>query len=146
MYTLYDDATFGTTPKIVKDAKCKLQYLTMVQNNYYAKMNVKETDNTPFQRFVTTCKGPVINTLKTVVLNRWLDRVERSKVIQKKRTKTHYIRIAPRSKIPEECVNLPQNKCKYPCAWNKYIGRCTDIPRGSYRPSDDDDDSKYIYK
>jgi len=115
-YRLYTNIVFGET-KEIKDAKCKLKYLNKVQILFYKKKKVTEFDDTPFQRFVINCKGPVTNTLKQTLLSRWIDRVER----RKKGIKG--VGIAP------ECKGLSEEKCEYPCDWQSERNRCTNVPK-----------------
>lgn len=145
-YDLYITVVYGDTKQMVNDALCKLQYLTKVQYKYYEDKNIGETDKSPLQRFITKCKGPFSHRLKTEILNRWIERVERAENIIKEWSPTHCIRKCPRDVIPEECKNKAKSTCKYPCFWNKYIGRCTGIPKGIYRPGENDEDLKYGYQ
>lgn len=143
IYELLDTAVYGNTKEIITDAKCKIQYLKFIQNNYYEKKKITEFDKSPFQRLLKECIGPVDNRLKVEILNRWLERVARMEKIKKINTKYNKIRIYPRESIPEECKDLPKNSCTYPCAWNKYIKQCTGIPSGVYRPDEDEEFNEY---
>jgi hypothetical protein len=134
-YELFDTSVFGDSKQTILDAKCKLKYLTQIQNNYYRTNNITELDKSPFQRFITTCKGPYGHNVKIEILNRWLDRNEREKRIIRKWTKTARISIKPKEKISPECRNKTRELCKYPCIWNKFIGRCQDLVY-VYRPTD----------
>lgn len=145
-YDLYDQASFATNKQQVNDAICKLQYLEIVQHNYYDKKKLGESDKSPFQRFIITCRGPFQHNLKVEILNRWLDRVARKDEVVKEFTNKWKIRKFPREEIPQECKNLAKNDCVYPCAWNKFIGRCQGLPRGIYRPDEEDPDLIYQYK
>lgn len=145
-YELYHEASFSFNKQYIKDTLCKLQYLEKIQYNYYNVKKLKETDNSPFQRFVSTCKGPFTHNIKVEILNRWLDRVSRKGEVIKLFNKDWKIRKYPREQIPEECKKLSKDTCMYPCTWNKYIGRCTGLPRGIYRPSDQDEDMMYQYR
>jgi hypothetical protein len=135
-YDLYYTSVFGDSDTEIKDAKCKLRYLNQVQNTYYTKQGISEIDKSPFQRFITKCKGPFNNKLKVEILNRWLDREKRSKNIIKRHTKEYKIRMIPREKISHDCIGKGKDTCGYPCMWNKYANKCTDINSGIYRPSD----------
>ncbi len=137
-YGLYDNAVHTPTKQERKDAKCKIQYLTKIQDRYYTDMNITELDKSPFQRFVITCIGPVENRLKVEILNRWLNRKQENTEIIKTGTPTHRIRKIPRVEIPERCDGLSEKSCRYPCAWNKFTDKCTGIPKGIYRPEEKD--------
>lgn len=144
-YDLYDTTVFGDKQDII-DSKCKLQYLNQIQEEYYKSKGITELDKSPFQRFVINCKGPAYHNLKIQILNRWLDRVANKNNIEKMHTNTHRIIKIPREKIPENCKGKSKNLCKYPCAWNKYIGKCSGIPKGTYRPNEQDFDFMYEYE
>lgn len=137
LYDLYDTTVFGDTEKSVSDAKCKLQYLTKIQNRYYAKKGILETDKSPFQRFMVKCRGPFQENNKVVILNRWLEKLENKKKIVKDHDKDFKILKIPKDKIPQECRDKDEATCKYPCFWNKYVGRCTGIPTGTYHPGEE---------
>jgi hypothetical protein len=145
-YDLLDIYLFNDSKKHSNDALCKYKHLTHVQNEYYKSKKFSELDKSPFQRFITKCRGPFQHNIKTEILNRWLEQVtDREKVIQKW-TATGKIRIYPRKEVPKECTELSKDVCKYPCAWNKFIGRCQGIPKGTYRPGHDNNDLIYQYK
>jgi len=144
-YDLFDTSVFGNTKEDVANAKCKLQYLTLIQENYYKSKGINEIDKSPFQRFIIKCRGPFQENIKVEILNQWLEKTVKKDVI-KEWSPTHRIRKIPREEIPKECVNREQNNCKYPCAWNKFIGKCTGMPKGSYRPDTFDPDLVYQYK
>jgi len=108
-YELYSQISFEHNKKIINEGKCKLKYLNTVQNFYYKKKKVTELDNTPFQRFVITCKGPATNVLKQTLLSRWL---EKDKPKKKK----------------DKCKKLYKSKCKYPCTWNSRKKKCESVP------------------
>lgn len=132
--------------KEVKDGRCLLKYLTFIQYNYYKNKGLKETSVSPFQRFVINCKGPMFHPLKIEILNRWLQKeIDKKKVI-KEYEKDYIIKKYPKKVIPEECKDKNKEDCKYPCAWNKYIGRCTGIPLGIYKAGEDNSEiyKKYI--
>ena len=103
---------------------------------YYKDHKLTEIDDSPFRRFITKCVGPIHNNLKITLLNRWLTRVKNSKKIIKGWEDGHRVIKIPKDKISKKCYKSAKNNCKYPCAWNKYIGRCTDIPKNIYRPDD----------
>lgn len=135
-YELFDYAVFADTEQERENAKCKLQYLTEIQYNYYREKEIDETDKSPFQRFITRCKGPFQENIKVEILNKWLEReVEKGKVIREW-TDQYKIRKIPREKDPQECSGKNRQVCRYPCAWNKYVGRCSGIPKGVYRPGE----------
>uniref|UniRef100_A0A6C0EMA3 Poly(A) polymerase catalytic subunit domain-containing protein n=1 Tax=viral metagenome TaxID=1070528 RepID=A0A6C0EMA3_9ZZZZ len=144
-YDLYDQTVFSEDRQRVKDSLCKLKYLEVVQHNYYRKKKATEEDKTPFQRFVTSCRGPYQHNIKTEILNRWLDRVARKDEVIKVFSKKWKIRKFPRDEIPKECKDRAKEDCIYPCAWNKFIGRCQGLPTGTYRPGEDNEDINYEY-
>lgn len=141
-YELYIHMIFGNSTDNQKKAQCQLKYITSLQNLYYKKKNFNEFDNSPFQRFITTCKGPVENTLKNVILQRWIDRVERSgkmrvikpttDTITLKDVKNTIIRIYPREKDSSGCVKKTKEECIYPCHWNEKMKKCFAVPSGVY--------------
>lgn len=137
-YELYNEAVFAENERDAIDAKCKLQYLETVQTKYYHDMGVSETDKTPFQRFITTCKGPFSHRLKTEIMKRWIDRLTQKAQILTEWEPGYKVKKYPRTKIPKECKNKTKEECTYPCSWNMYIGRCSGIPTGVYRPGEDD--------
>lgn len=138
-YELYDNAVFSTTEQEKEDTKCKLKYLSEIQYKYYKEKGITETDKSPLRRFVTKCKGPFQENIKVSILDKMLEREqEQSKIIQQW-TDEYKIRKIPRQKLPQECSEKDRRTCKYPCAWNKYIGRCAGIPKGVYRPGEPDD-------
>lgn len=137
LYELFDDSVFKETQQQREDAKCMIEYIEKIQKNYYKSKGVIETDSSPFGRFLTKCKGPFSESIKVEIMNRWLTK----KVEQSKNThiysKEYTIHKIPHDKVPRECVGKSKTKCRYPCAWNKYIGRCSGIPRGTYRPKEE---------
>lgn len=143
MYELFDSAIFANTTQKQDDAKCAVQYLMEIREKYYKDKGISDTDKSPLQRFVTKCKGPFQENIKVEVMNRWLERqAEKGNVIQEW-SKDYKIRKIPHEKIPEECFGKNRGDCRYPCAWNKYVGRCSGIPRGTYRP-DEIDQAEYL--
>lgn len=132
-YDLYDNIVFADSPQESEDSKCKIQYLTKIQNNYYNSMGITELDNSPFQRFVIDCRGIYNEGMKVELMNRWLEKMERAKTTYKEYRNGFKIVKTPIVPIPKEC-NVGKDKCKYPCFWNRYIGKCTAISKGSYRP------------
>lgn len=146
-YDLYDIAVFGDNKTITNDAKCKLKYLNYIQAKYYKDKNISEVDKSPFQRFITTCRGPFQHNLKVEILNRWYQRLARKENVIRSYTHNTKIRIFPKEKIPPECKNLPKDKCNYPkCAWNNFIKRCTGLPTGIYRPGEDNEDLNHQFE
>jgi hypothetical protein len=139
-YELYYKFVFGDE-KQIKNEKCKINYLNNLQNNYYETKNVDEFTDTPFQRFLTKCKGNITNTLKETFLERWIDKIERNEkvtVIKPKKksinlcgVKGTTIKIYPRS-ATSECFGKKENECRYPCSWNKNMKKCFPIPSGTY--------------
>lgn len=145
-YDLFDSAVFSETEQERNDYKCKLQYLTKIQERYYKNKKLKEVDISPFQRFVKTCVGPFQENIKVEFLNRWLDKTaERNTVIREWNAK-YRIRKYTREPIQPECMNKEKEACEYPCAWNPYINKCTGIPKGGFKPGDIDIDYLYEYE
>jgi hypothetical protein len=129
-YDLLNTIVFGEN---INNAKCMLQYLTNIQISYYTQKNIYETDLSPFRRFITKCRGPVEHSVKVSILNQWLEKqIDRKSVITTSEDGYH-IRKYPQKEVPKECQNLSKDVCKYPCAWNSFIGKCQAIP-GMYRP------------
>ena len=143
-YELYDNAVFADTEQEKEDTKCMLQYLNEIQYNYYKQNNIDETDKSQLQRFVTRCKGPFQENIKVEILNKWMLRDQEKGKIIREWTDQYKIRKIPHEKIPQECLGKDQETCRYPCAWNKYVGRCSGIPKGVYRPSETDEDIEYL--
>lgn len=140
-YELYDTAVFASDSQVREDAKCKLQYLDRIQNKYYHDKKITELDKSPFQRFITRCRGPYEETIKITFLHRWLERVAKKAEIITKYTNDSKIKIYPKKLIPTECLDLPKDRCEYPtCSWNKYINKCTGISSGIYRAGEDNVD------
>jgi hypothetical protein len=141
---LYTQAVFFDTKEEQNDVKCLINYLSNIQNNYYKIKTKTEFDNTPFQRYVINCKGPIDNQLKKVLFERWVDRVERNETIRTVKPKSDkitlkgvdntVIKITPREdNIPPECKNKTKKDCKYPCAWDKETESCYGEPIGIFR-------------
>ena len=133
-YELYDEAVFAPCKQVSQDAVCKLQYLEMIQKRYYSENNLSETDPSPFQRFLTTCRGPFRHNIKTEILRQWQQRiVDRGQQI---RTWTPLYKIVktPRKEIPPECRDKAESDCAYPCTWYKKSEKCGPIPKTPYRP------------
>lgn len=145
-YELYDIAVFGDTPEIVENTKCKLQYITQIQERFYKDKKMLETDKGPFQRFIIKCKGPFQENIKIEVLNRYFDRIVQKSKILKENTSSHKVLRIPHEEISENCRGISKEDCKYPCAWNKYIGLCSGIPARPYRSEDNEngEDSKLV--
>ena len=145
-YELYNDVVFDTDEKNVKIAKCKIRYITALQNNYYSKKNIEEFTKSPFQRLVLKCRGSTSNIVKNTLLQRWLDIVESKKNIKtinpKKNTitlhntKNKNIKIYPSTRISTNCYNKNKNACSYPCLWNNNVNKCVDDIKGPYRIND----------
>jgi hypothetical protein len=135
-YELFENAVFGDSEQEREDTKCKLQYLTEIQYNYYKTESITETDKSPLQRFITKCKGPFQENIKVAILNKWLEREKEKEKVVREWTEEYKIRKIPHEKLPQECSNKDRRSCRYPCAWNKYIGRCSGISKGIYRPGD----------
>lgn len=144
-YELYDRTVFSETKQERDDAKCKIQYISKVQEKYYQDTGIPETHDSLFQRYLTKCKGPFQENVKVAVLNRWLEKISNKDKVIKEWTPEYKIRKIPREQIPNECLNVPKDLCRYPCAWNKFLGRCTGIPTGTYRPDDPDPEMNYEY-
>ena len=71
-------------------------------------------------------------------MNRWLERENEKNFIVHEWTKDYKIVKTPHQKVPNECKDKNQQDCRYPCGWNKFIGRCSGITKGTYRPGDKD--------
>ena len=143
-WMLYTDLAFANS----KDStilKCKIKYLLEIQNNYYKSKNIDELENSPFQRLIINCKGPLDEGIKVNFLNKYIDRVEgrrEAKVIKPqkdniilKNVKGSTIRIFPKTIKNNEC-NKSKEDCKYPCNWNNDRNKCYPIPEGIYRVGD----------
>lgn len=122
--------------KMRKDNKCKLKYLTHIQNRYYTDKKINELDNSPFQRFVKKCAGPYKNTMKVEILHRQLKKLEEKTRIIKEYTDGYIIKKIPREKPDKNCMEKSKELCKYPCMWNHFIGKCQGMAMGVYRPDD----------
>lgn len=141
-YELYEKLAF-TKKEDNSDLNCLLKYLYYIQNNFYKKKNKTELDNTPFQRFILNCKGPVKSSLKNKFLENWINRIEnKDKIRQLKpesnkiilnNVKNKVIRIFDREEIPENCRDKNKNDCNFPCYWDKKEQRCFDKPFGTYQ-------------
>lgn len=142
-YELFDSSIFADKEQDRENAKCTVQYLMKVQQNYYKTKGITETDKSPLQRFVTRCKGPFQENIKVEVMNRWLEREAEKGNIVREWSKEYKIRKIPHEKIPKECIGKTHDECRYPCSWNKFVGRCSGIPRGTYRP-DEVDEVEYL--
>ena len=148
-YELYNDIVFDSNKNNVNSAKCKIKYITALQNNYYNKKNIEEFDKSPFQRIVLKCRGSTSNIVKNTLLARWLDIVESKKNIKTINPATNtitlhnmkdkIIKIYPKSKTSPNCYNKNKNDCSYPCIWNDNSNKCFDNIKGPYRLND-----KYI--
>jgi hypothetical protein len=153
-YELYLDLAYKQNKH---DTKCMIKYITILQNTYYNEKNITEFDNSPFQRLVSRCEGPLENPVKREMLKRWVDRIEgrdRVKVIKPtsdsivlSNVKGTTIRIYPSDAIPEDCLDKSEKDCEYPCYWNKKHNRCFGHPQGVYiagqqeiRPLEEEDD------
>jgi hypothetical protein len=145
-YELYNCAVFCDTEQETVDAKCKIKYISELQEQFYKKQGINELDKSPFQRFVLNCKGPARNNVKVEIINRWLDRIANKENVQKIHTKKYRVVKIPREKVPKECEDKPKDLCRYPCGWNKFIGKCSGIPKGAYRPGEENFDLKYEYE
>jgi hypothetical protein len=134
-YELYDSAVFADTEDDRHNYRCKVKYLSEVQKQYYRKNNIGELDQSPFKRFFTTCKGAFGENIKINILEKMIER-------EKEKPKTYYrkgykIKIFKESEKSEECKNKEKHSCSYPCIWGKR-GECIDIPKGVYRPGEED--------
>ena len=125
-YNLFTQAVFGST-KNVKIVKCLIKYLDKAQKHYYVSKNVSEFDDTPFQRFMYTCEGPVASPLKKALEKRWHLYNIRRELKRKRRT------------IPPECLNKEKQDCEYPCVWNDQFDRCMGLPWGVVRVEHEED-------
>jgi len=142
-FELYNDIVFEDFND-TKTSKCKLKYITDIQNKYYTDNNITEFDYSPFQRFIGKCKGPILDIPKHVYMARWIDRIKQSKKIRKlypnkselylSSVKGKHIRIFPKPDIDSVCYDLDFTDCNYPCAWNKHDGKCENVSQFPYRP------------
>lgn len=130
-YELYLNAVFSDD---IKSQKCKLRYLTKIQNNFYKKKKIYDSDKSIFQRFITNCVGPIQENLKVHVLERMKEREEIEKETIIKYVNDKMIKITPIRPIPKECLNKYENDCVYPCAWNDERKICDSVPHKPYYP------------
>lgn len=109
-YVLYSKLSVSYDEEVEMKLKCILSNLISVQKSYYKNKNadVLSKDN-PFQIFVKECKGPVKNTLKHSLLQKWINRIDK-KLLQ------------------GEC-NREKEDCTHPCYWDKTEDRCRRIPQ-----------------
>lgn len=140
-YDLFDTAVFGDTEKEIEDAKCKLQYLERIQYEYYDSLKISELDVSPFQRFIINCRGPFKESVKVEILNKWLEREERRRKTVKEYRNGYKIVTTPIEE--KECRSgdgrvMKREECVYPCFWNRYIGKCTEILKKTYIPANDE--------
>lgn len=144
-WMLYTDLAYATG-KEANRLKCLIKYITDTQNNYYKKKKINDLDNSPFQRLIKNCRGPLEEGIKVVFLQKWLDRIEgrvnvkvvkpRTDTIILKNVKGTTIRIFPKTKQENECNKLNEEQCKYPCNWKEYNKKCYPVPSGIYRVGD----------
>lgn len=127
-YDLYDTAVFAETKQARDDAMCMVQYITKVQNAYYKKYNKKETDPSPFQRFITQCEGPFYDSRKVSVLEKMQKRLKEKEKTIREWTPLYKIRKIPYEEPAEECKGKDEKNCAYPCAWNYERELCTTPP------------------
>jgi hypothetical protein len=138
-YELYLDLAYKAAKN---DTRCQIKYITYLQNRYYEKKKISEFDDSPFQRLVPRCIGPLGNPLKTEIMKRWIDRVEgrdRVRVVKPKsdsivlnNVKGATLRVYPNEPIPENCLDKKEEDCTYPCYWNPKYKRCFGQPMGVY--------------
>lgn len=144
-YELYTQMFYEDTDLHAYNVSCLIRYLDYIQNRYYKKKSVSETDHTPFERFVTKCRGPFVDAVREEFYSRWIKRAEEQKLITDllpvgdsmtlTGIKGHKIRVYPKQYIePPECQDLPEEDCSYPCAWIPEISKCGGIPFGGYQP------------
>lgn len=141
-YELYQEMFDSQTNLYAFDMSCLIRYLYYLQQQYYKTNGVKELDNTPFQRFVTKCKGPYVDVIREDFYSGWvnqaklqdktLDVVPQGNTITFTGVKGRKIRINPESS--KKCRSKSHSNCKYPCAWNKNTNSCGDIPFTGYKP------------
>ena len=129
-YELYDISVFGNSQDEINIAKCKIKFLTFVQNRYYKTQKIDEFDHSPFQRFITTCKGAFVDNRKVDALNRWKHKKMLEDEIIKYDEGDYKIRKIPKQK--SGCSYYNQDNCDHPCYWNKNKNSCDSIPRGVY--------------
>jgi hypothetical protein len=138
-YELYLDLAYKN---LKHGSKCEIKYITYLQNRYYDRKGKTEFDNTPFQRLVSNCVGPLRNELKEELMNRMVDKLENSgavKVVKPKKdtvvlknVKGATVRVYPKEPIPKECFDKPEDECNYPCYWNTKNKRCFGQQQGVY--------------
>lgn len=144
-WLMYTDLAFANVSE-ASDLKCKIKYLTEIQNNYYKKKKITDLDESPFQRLISKCDGPLDESVKTIFFKKWMDRIEnRSEIRAIKPTedtvtlhnvKGATIRIFPKTNKDSECLSKNKEDCKYPCNWNDEVKKCFPVPEGIYRVGD----------
>lgn len=144
-WLLYTDLAYSSK-KEGNNIKCKIKYLTEIQNNYYKKKKITDLDDSPFQRLIASCRGPLEEGIKTVLLKRWIDRIEerntikvikpRKNTITLKNVEGVTIRIFPKSQNDVCEDNKTKEYCNYPCNWNTDQQKCFPVPTGIYRVED----------
>jgi hypothetical protein len=145
-YELYSQMFYEETNLYSKKVSCLIRYLHYTQQKYYKKTKTGPLDTTPFQRFVTKCRGPYVDTIKEEYYSRWVNRAvqdaqlvnfyPREQQILLDQVKNRKIRIYPKDLIlPEKCRGLTKEHCNYPCTWIDELQKCGGIPFGSYQPA-----------
>jgi|SRR3990170_724690 len=112
---------------------CMIRYLDFIQQQFYVKNRVSETDNTLFQRLVVKCKGKYSNLFLNYYRNFYLNKLERKKEIKDfrilsnditfKNVQKSHIRIYPN--VESKCIKHDKKNCLFPCYWDN---TCNDIP------------------
>jgi len=144
-YELYSQMFFEESNVHSYNVSCLIRYLDFIQYNYYAKNNITEIDDSPFQRFVTKCKGPFVDTMRQEFYSRWLEKAEqKAKIIDilptnddlvLKGIKGKKIRVYPVDFTePSECKGRSKDRCSYPCNWIAELEKCGGIPLTGYQP------------
>lgn len=144
-YELYNQMFNESTGVHEYNVGCLIRYLDWIQHRYYATHGITELDPSPFQRFVTKCRGPFVDVLREEFYSRWLEKAEqRAKIIDVlpieenltlEGVQGQKVRVYPADFIePPECKGLSKNSCRYPCNWVVELNKCGGIPLTGYQP------------
>nr|QBK87786.1 MAG: uncharacterized protein LCMAC202_01220 [Marseillevirus LCMAC202] len=121
-YELYNQMFNEDTDLHAFDVSCLIRYLYYTQQRYYKKKRISELDKSPFQRFVTKCRGPYYDVVREEFYSRWVNRAEQlsrttdilplGDTVQITGATGRKIRVYPQDLIePEECRGLEKNDC-----------------------------------
>ena len=91
------------TGKEEKRIACMIQKLHKLRYNFFKKKNISEFDQSPFQKLVVECIGPIQSKIKHKILERWRG-----------------------TKVNHDCEKIPIDKCIYPCTITN--NKCVQIP------------------